>query len=212
MASETVTKNDLTAILNEVLLNGSNISNGGNGTSSSVPTANIGAKFDTEAQLNSTDMTSQEIDSFINSLTVEKTNLLDFFYPIGSYYETSNTTFDPNISWGGTWELETQGKVHVSAGSDYTVGSSYGNNTHVHTTGNHTLTVNEMPSHSHEMPLYYGSGFFASGGEGGWIQVATYKNTMASGGGAAHNHGNTGSSALNSWQPSIAVNRWHRTA
>ena len=39
------------------------------------------------------------------------------FYPVGSYYETSDTSFDPNVAWGGTWELETQGQVHISAGS-----------------------------------------------------------------------------------------------
>ena len=49
------------------------------------------------------------------------TALLGFFYPIGSYYETSDTTFDPNVEWGGTWVLETEGQVHVSAGSNYPV-------------------------------------------------------------------------------------------
>ncbi len=28
---------------------------------------------------------------------------LDKFYPVGSYYETSDTTFNPNTAWGGTW-------------------------------------------------------------------------------------------------------------
>lgn len=28
-------------------------------------------------------------------------------YPVGSYYETSDTTFDPNIAWGGTWVEDT---------------------------------------------------------------------------------------------------------
>lgn len=35
--------------------------------------------------------------------------LLDTFYPIGSYYETSDISFDPNISWGGTWSKVTEG-------------------------------------------------------------------------------------------------------
>lgn len=34
--------------------------------------------------------------------------VLDAFYPIGSCYETSNTQFNPNIVWGGTWEKETK--------------------------------------------------------------------------------------------------------
>ena len=28
-------------------------------------------------------------------------NLLDFFYPVGSYYETSDVSFNPNEVWGG---------------------------------------------------------------------------------------------------------------
>lgn len=29
--------------------------------------------------------------------------LIDLVYPVGSYYETSNSNFNPNESWGGTW-------------------------------------------------------------------------------------------------------------
>lgn len=29
--------------------------------------------------------------------------ILNMFYPVGSYYETSDDTFDPNVRWGGTW-------------------------------------------------------------------------------------------------------------
>lgn len=40
-----------------------------------------------------------EIKSAIN------TGLLNLIYPVGTYYETSDTDFDPNTSWGGTWEV-----------------------------------------------------------------------------------------------------------
>lgn len=53
-------------------------------------------------------------------------SVLDF-YPVGSYYETSDSSFDPNVSWGGTWLLETAGQVHVSAGTGYTIGDTGGN-------------------------------------------------------------------------------------
>lgn len=36
----------------------------------------------------------------------ENQSQLDFFYPVGSYYETSDSTFNPNSRWGGTWENE----------------------------------------------------------------------------------------------------------
>ena len=53
--------------------------------------------------------------------------LFDFFYPIGSYYETSESDFDPNVTWGGTWSLELAGQVHVSAGTGYTVAGALTN-------------------------------------------------------------------------------------
>lgn len=40
------------------------------------------------------------------------TPILDF-YPVGSYYETSDSNFDPNNSWGGTWVSETIKDVYV---------------------------------------------------------------------------------------------------
>ena len=40
-----------------------------------------------------------------SSALSENQSQLDFFYPVGSCYETSNLTFNPNIRWGGTWEL-----------------------------------------------------------------------------------------------------------
>lgn len=59
-------------------------------------------------------ITRNDLKNVINSL-------LPIFYPVGSYYETSDTTFNPNTEWGGTWELEIAGQVHVSSGSGYTV-------------------------------------------------------------------------------------------
>lgn len=34
------------------------------------------------------------------------TNPLNRFYPVGSYYETSDADFDPNAAWGGMWVSE----------------------------------------------------------------------------------------------------------
>lgn len=42
-------------------------------------------------------------------------------HPVGSYYETSDVSFNPNVSWGGTWVLEIAGMVHVSGGTGYAV-------------------------------------------------------------------------------------------
>lgn len=44
------------------------------------------------------------------SVTSDK---IDFttFWPVGSYYETSDATFDPNVAWGGTWSSTTAGGI-----------------------------------------------------------------------------------------------------
>lgn len=46
----------------------------------------------------------------------ENQSQLDFFYPVGSYYETSDSTFNPNARWGGTWE-----KVLSNTDGDYLI-------------------------------------------------------------------------------------------
>ena len=46
--------------------------------------------------------------------TLYLSNLLDFFYPIGTYYETTNTSFNPNITFGGTWIQEETKEIVAS--------------------------------------------------------------------------------------------------
>lgn len=122
------------------------------------------------------------------------------YYPVGSYYETSDTTFDPNTAWGGTWLLETEGLVHIGAGTNYTIGDTGGEKTHI-------LTVDEMPSHSHTNQYYSASGT-ANFGYNYQNRGTTSNATPASGG-----IGYAGSGqAHNNMQPYIVVNRWHRTA
>lgn len=85
-------------------------------------------------------------------------SLINMFYPVGSYYETSDTTFDPNTDWGGTWQLETEGQVHISAGTNYTVSGALTDTTdggsefiqeHAHVFTNPTYTTAGAGSHSH---------------------------------------------------------------
>ena len=158
----------------------------------------------------STQMTQAEAEAGtvtnprVISPSVFKSSIIDIFYPVGSYYETSDTTFNPNTAWGGTWVKEIAGQVHVSAGTGYAVS---GANTNTSDGGEktHTLTVNEMPAHNHGLALSGGSttGSYMtySYGEGKRFYSGTdfVANT---GGGQAHNI----------MQPYIVVNRWHRTA
>lgn len=76
--------------------------------STDIPTADKVAEFDSTAHMNSTDMTSSEVEDFVEDLDMGASGLLNMFYPVGSYYETSDSTFDPNVRWGGTWVQDTQ--------------------------------------------------------------------------------------------------------
>ena len=55
-----------------------------------------------------------KIENQLETLTNLQDQLLDIFYPIGSYYETSDTSFDPNVTWGGTWVEDSKGRVTVA--------------------------------------------------------------------------------------------------
>lgn len=132
--------------------------------------------------------------------------LFDFIHPVGSYYETSDTSFDPNDTWGGTWVLETEGQVHVSAGTNYAVNGAL---TNASDGGEktHTLDVSEMPSHTHALYYYYASGNKPFGYN---YQNKGYQSAETTSSGGIVNTG--GGQAHNNMQPYIIVNRWHRTA
>lgn len=152
-------------------------------------------------------------------------SIVDVFYPVGSYYETSDTTFDPNNSWGGTWVLETAGQVHVSAGTGYAVSGAL-TNTSDGGESEHKLTENELPEvHGHAQFRAYRTS--SSGSKAAFIFSPTgtfsVEETTSSGNGIQV----TTVSGLGTYflkmdfgndaphenmQPYIVVNRWHRTA
>lgn len=131
--------------------------------------------------------------------------------------------------------LESSGKVHVSAGTGYTLGSTGGGSTHTHTTAGHTLTTSEIPAHTHGSKTLTGTMrvmAWANSAVSGIISISNQdKNKNPSsgsnegaatytinaththnsvGGGGSHSHGNTGSAT--NYPPYVVVNRWHRTA
>lgn len=67
-------------------------------------------------------------------------DILQNVYPVGAIYLSANN-ISPASLFGGTWE-QIQDRFLLSAGSAYTAGSTGGESTH-------TLTVQEMPVHSH---------------------------------------------------------------
>ncbi len=143
----------------------------------------------------------------------------DEIYPVGSIYTSIDST-NPSTLFGGTWEAFGTGKtlvgVDISQTEFDTVEETGGEKTH-------TLTVDEMPSHSHDIesfPQGDESYFHHIGIEFNNTQTTTAANFIfrpdlinannvnysliarATGGDGAHNN----------LQPYITVYMWKRTA
>lgn len=94
--------------------------------------------------------------------------------------------------------------------------NSDGSSSHVHSTGDHVLTQNEIPAHTHNLATnpnqgsYYRNSVFIDGGGNNNFKYLSNATTENTGGGKAHNHGNTGSSS--SLPPYLSVYMWKRTA
>jgi hypothetical protein len=117
-------------------------------------------------------------------------------YPVGAIY-LSVTDANPAALFGGTWE-RIGGRFLLGADKTYTAGSTGGE-------AAHTLTVDEMPKHNHDVDNLNASGnatpFMTvqaqdKRGFGGNVQ------TMYAGGSKAHNN----------MPPYLAVYMWKRTA
>lgn len=91
----------------------------------------------------------------IENLKLQKQidELIDKIYPIGSFYDTTDTSFNPNEEWGGTWESIDNGTVLVSRGEMDSqpmvlVGGVIGSETV-------QLSRNNIPVHAHSLDNAY---------------------------------------------------------
>ena len=136
--------------------------------------------------------------SAVNLNEKGKENAINAVYPVGSIYiNASNGTNPATLLGFGTWERFGEGRVLVSQDStdaDFdAIGETGGEKTH-------QLTVDEMPSHSHDLQWVgrdgpdAGSGTSYGGPDG--------SRTGTTGGGNPHNN----------LQPYITVYMWVRTA
>jgi hypothetical protein len=71
---------------------------------------------------------------------------------------------------------------------------------HVHTTGDHVLTVAQIPPHAHTFPFRFIDSTGDTEGASGRSDNGT-TTTSSTGSGSAHNHGNTGSGGSTAFTP-----------
>lgn len=161
-----------------------------------------------------------------NTITSSNLNLasvIDLFYPVGSYYETSDTSFDPNVSWTGTWVEDSAGRITVAKDTNTfaTVGDTGGSEKHTHTV-------------DARIRLWYGAALGETSrtidivDENGTSGSYTQGTMMPAGNTTRNNGFQTGFTSFNhdgfgqkvvgktysdsSLQPYVVVKRWHRTA
>ena len=206
-----VSGTSIKTINNTSLLGSGNISIGGGG--SSVDIATTWGNPTSDSKVPSEKLAKDSLDTKANSnhthTSNQVTDLINTIYPIGSIYMSVNST-SPQILFGGTWE-QIEDKFLLASGSTYSAGSTGGEATH-------TLTENEMPSHTHTQNEHShtigslvrynitGKGVAAVGD--GYGNTNNYK----TGSTTATNQNTGGGQAHNNMPPYLTVNVWKRTA
>lgn len=119
-------------------------------------------------------------------------------YPVGSIYLSVNST-NPSTLFGGTWK-QIQNVFLLAAGSQYSAGSTGGE-------AEHTLTVNEMPSHNHRATFSIADGIsfdnYYALVETRRVLSNKYQTTTSNTG---------GNQPHNNMPPYLVVYMWQRTA
>ena len=137
-----------------------------------------------------------------------KVATFDEVYPVGSIYMSVNDT-NPSILFGGTWE-QIKDKFLLSAGDSYAAGSTGGEE-------KHTLTVSEMPSHTHVQNQHrHSMGAIWSDGTGSdsryVMESKRGTQTRYTAYSTPTNQNTGGGGAHNNMPPYLTVYMWQRTA
>lgn len=150
-------------------------------------------------------------------------DLFDLLYPVGTYYETSNSNWTPSYAgWYGTWVKDTSGKTLVAkdTGTFRTLGDSIGSE---YSTHNHPLSRAGGASFRKYANVFYQGEYTTAGtmpqqsnGNSWWCTDGNTDYPLAVNPGekgiGVGLYGNTDNSISSTIQPSVVVRRWHRTA
>lgn len=148
---------------------------------------------DTMATASATTLaTSESIKTYVDSAT----NL----YPVGSIYMNASNSSNPSTLLGfGTWVAFGAGRVPVgidATQSEFNTGEKTGG------AKTHTLTEQEIPSHSHSLGSFGNNPYSGTFSASSSLTNQGTRSTGATGGGQSHNN----------LQPYIVVYMWKRTA
>lgn len=152
-------------------------------------------------------MSQDAITNELNTLN-DKIITLDKIYPIGSIYMSTSPT-NPQELFGGKWEAFGQGRTIIGAGTSdqaFTAGTTGGASTH-------TLTINEMPSHTHiqnEHAHKFNRGVqheYSSNVINGYSTTARYLGFVEQAGGGGDSYQYTAGSGKYVANPEVATNQ-----
>ncbi len=135
----------------------------------------------------------------VNSINTNN-NSNNELYPIGSIYMSVNNV-NPSTLFGGSWE-QIKDRFLLGCGNDFVNGSTGGER-------EHTLTINEMPKHSHGVEAGgKGVSGFPTNNIGFASSIAQFTTNGGLSVGEISNNG--GSQSHNNMPPYLAVYMWKR--
>ena len=137
-------------------------------------------------------------------------------FPVGTIYTQAGVATNPATLLGfGTWEEYGAGKAIIGVDASNTLFDTLGETggsadiTISSNTDSHTLTIDEIPAHTHTA-LKQANGVALVQGFGEAPNAAGI--TGSTGGGQGHTHGITYNGTNANYQPYITVYMWKRTA
>jgi|TARA_B110000259_G_scaffold82494_1_gene96365 hypothetical protein len=148
----------------------------------------------------STGITAVEVWGLVKSAA------LDSIYPVGAIY-TAITSGSPATVFGGTWVSFGQGRVMVGhddaaePDTDFVAPSGDGSSVLLGGAKTHTLSIAEIPSHTHGFTAHQTTSGSNNRTGGGALSASASGTTAATGDGGAHNN----------LQPYVVVYMWKRT-
>lgn len=142
------------------------------------------------------DTNMNKIENELESLDTSVSGIVDKIYPVGSIYMSVNST-SPADLFGGTWE-QLKDRFLLGAGDTYTNGATGGE-------AEHTLTIDEMPKHSHKL--------LSNTPQGSSDTISILSTYQGSDENATIRHSSDvgGSEAHNNMPPFLVVYMWRRT-